>query len=122
MQKHDVIHGFTSFLRYTYEGEGDVTLKLEQQTSDGSEVYAFIDNKEWTNEITFSGIKGENFVPFWCGENSTEVERNATLSYSIDGVKVKETTINRIGWGKVYNLGRLLRHLRFPSSLLPPIY
>ncbi len=97
----------TSFLRYTYEGEGDVTLKLEQQTSDGREVYAFVDNNEATNEITFSGIKGENFVPFWCGVNSTDIERNATLSYSIDGVKVKETTINRIGWGKVYNLGTL---------------
>ncbi|MBQ7310662.1 MAG: starch-binding protein, partial [Alistipes sp.] len=100
----------TSFLRYTYEGEGDVTLKLELQTSDGSEVYAFIDNNvetKETNEITFSGIKGENFVPFWCGVNSTEVERNATLSYSIDGVKVKEATINRIGCGKVYNLGTL---------------
>lgn len=57
----------TSFLRYTYEGEGDVTLKLEQQTSDGRDVYAFVDNNESTNEITFSGIKGENFVPFWCG-------------------------------------------------------
>ena len=97
----------TSFLRYTYEGEGDVTLKLEQQTSDGRDVYAFVDNNEATNEITFSGIKGENFVPFWCGVNSTDIERNATLSYSIDGVKVKETTINRIGWGKVYNLGTL---------------
>ena len=97
----------TSFLRYTYEGEGDVTLKLEQQTSDGREVYAFVDNNEATNEITFSGIKGENFVPFWCGVNSADIERNATLSYSIDGVKVKETTINRIGWGKVYNLGTL---------------
>lgn len=97
----------TSFLRYTYEGEGDVTLKLEQQTSDGSEVYAFMDNGMSTNEITFSGIKGENFVPFWCDINSTEVERDATLSYSIDGVKVKETTINGIGWGKVYNLGTL---------------
>ena len=97
----------TSFLRYTYEGEGDVTLKLELKTSDDSEVNAFIDNKVGTNEITFSGIKGENFVPFWCGVNSTDVECDATLSYSIDGVKVKETTINRIGWGKVYNLGTL---------------
>lgn len=110
----------TSFLRYTYEGEGDVTLKLELQASDGSEVYAFIDNNVETNEITFSGIKGENFVPFWCGVNSTEVERNATLSYSIDGVKVKETTINRIGCGKVYNLGTLTEPENLAKVYLVP--
>lgn len=110
----------TSFLRYTYEGEGDVTLKLVQQTSDGSEVYAFIDNNVETNEITFSGIKGENFVPFWCGVNSTEVERNATLSYSIDGVKVKETTINGIGCGKVYNLGTLTEPENLAKVYLVP--
>lgn len=110
----------TSFLRYTYEGEGDVTLKLELQASDGSEVYAFIDNKVETNEITFSGIKGENFVPFWCGVNSTDVERNATLSYSIDGVKVKEATINRIGCGKVYNLGTLTEPENLAKVYLVP--
>ena len=110
----------TSFLRYTYEGEGDVTLKLVQQASDGSEVYAFIDNKVETNEITFSGINGENFVPFWCGVNSTEVERNATLSYSIGGVKVKETTINRIGCGKVYNLGTLTEPENLAKVYLVP--
>ena len=97
----------TSFFRYTYEGEGDVTLKLEQKTSQGDDVYAFRDNKQFTNEITFSGIKGENFVPFWCGVDSSVIERDATLSYSIDGVKVKQTTIKNIGWGKVYNLGTL---------------
>ena len=113
----------TSFLRYTYKGEGDVTLKLELQTSDGSEVYAFIDNNvetKETNEITFSGIKDENFVPFWCGVNSTDVERNATLSYSIDGVKVKETTINRIGCGKVYNLGTLTEPENLAKVYLVP--
>ncbi len=110
----------TSFLRYTYKGEGDVTLKLVLQASDGSEVYAFIYNKEETNEITFSGIKGENFVPFWCGVNSTDVERNATLSYSIDGVKVKETTINGIGCGKVYNLGTLTEPENLAKVYLVP--
>lgn len=97
----------TSFFRYTYEGEGDVTLKLEQKTSQGDDVYAFRDNNQFTNEITFSGIKGENFVPFWCGVDSSVIERDATLSYSIDGVKVKQTTIKNIGWGKIYNLGTL---------------
>lgn len=110
----------TSFLRYTYEGEGYVTLKLELQASDGSKVYAFIDNNVGTNEITFSGIKGENFVPFWCGVNSTEVERNATLSYSIDGVKVKEATINGIGCGKVYNLGTLTEPENLAKVYLVP--
>lgn len=113
----------TSFLRYTYAGEGDVTLKLELQASDGSEIYAFIDNNvetKETNEITFSGIKGENFVPFWCGVNSTEVERNATLSYSIDGVKVKEATINGIGCGKVYNLGTLTEPENLAKVYLVP--
>lgn len=97
----------TSFLRYTYEGEGAVTLKLELTVSDGNDVDAFKDNGAPTNEITFSGIKGENFVPFWCGVDSSIEKFDATLSYSIDGVKVKQTTIKNIGWGKVYNLGTL---------------
>lgn len=97
----------TSFFRYTYDGDGDVTLKLELKTSDGSDTLAFVNNNEKTNEITFSGIKGENFVPFWCGVDSSMTESDATLSYSIDGVNVKEATIKNIGWGKVYNLGTL---------------
>lgn len=96
----------TSFLRYTYEGEGDVTLKLELQSESGDEINSFRDNGSYCNEITFSGIKGENFVPFWCGVDPIN-QRTATLSYAIDGVKVKETTINNICWGKVYNLGTL---------------
>ena len=96
----------TSFLRYTYEGEGDVTLKLELQSESGDEINSFRDNGSDCNEITFSGIKGENFVPFWCGVDPIN-PRTATLSYAIDGVKVKETTINNICWGKVYNLGTL---------------
>lgn len=97
----------TSFLRYTYEGEGAVTLKLELTVSDGNDVDAFKDNGAPTNEITFSGIKGENFVPFWCGVDSSIEKFDATLSYSIDGVKVKQTTIKNICSGKVYNLGTL---------------
>ena len=107
----------TSFFRYTYEGEGDVTLKLEQKTSQGDDVYAFRDNKQFTNEITFSGIKGENFVPFWCGVDSSQVEFDATLSYFVDGVKVKQTTIKNIGWGKVYNLGTLTDPEPAPENL-----
>jgi len=103
----------TSFLRYTYEGEGAVTLKLELQSDSGTNIKSFrsFDNETEgltsANEITFSGIKGENFVPFWCGIDPSFDSRDATLSYSIDGVKVKETTINHICSGKVYNLGTL---------------
>lgn len=107
----------TSFLRYTYEGEGAITLKLEQKTSQGDDVYAFRDNNQSTNEITFSGIKGENFVPFWCGVDSSQVEFDATLSYFVDGVKVKQTTIKNIGWGKVYNLGTLTDPEPAPENL-----
>ena len=107
----------TSFLRYTYEGEGAITLKLELKTSQGDDVYAFRDNNQSTNEITFSGIKGENFVPFWCGVDSSQVELDATLSYFVDGVKVKQTTINNIGWGKVYNLGTLTDPEPAPENL-----
>ena len=103
----------TSFLRYTYEGEGAVTLKLELQSDSGANIKSFrsFDNETEdiivADEITFSGIKGENFVPFWCGIDPSFIPRDATLSYSIDGVKVKETTINHICCGKVYNLGTL---------------
>lgn len=103
----------TSFLRYTYEGDGAVTLKLELQSDSGTDIKSFylVDNETedvtYANEITFSGIKGENFVPFWCGIDPAFDPREATLSYSIDGVKVKETTIKKISSGKVYNLGTL---------------
>ena len=97
----------TSFFRYTYEGEGDVTLKLTLKSQMGDDVNAFRDNGNFVDEITFSGIKGENFVPFWCGIVSPEQGVNATLSYAIDGVIVKQTTIKNISAGKVYNLGEL---------------
>ena len=97
----------TSFFRYTYEGEGDVTLKLTLKSQMGDDIKAFEDNGNSVDEITFSGIKGENFVPFWCGIVSPEQGVNATLSYAIDGVIVKQTTIKNISAGKVYNLGTL---------------
>ena len=95
----------TSFFRYTYEGEGDVTLKLTLKSQMGNDINAFRDNGNYVDEITFSGIKGENFVPFWCGIVSPEQGVNATLSYAIDGVIAKQTTIKNISVGKVYNLG-----------------
>ena len=96
----------TSFFRYTYNGDGDVTLKVELLLSNGSTANVFIDGEEPCNEITFSGIKGENFVPFWCGTSSDE-GYTATLSYAINGQLCKTTTINNMSWGKVYNLGTL---------------
>lgn len=97
----------TSFFRYTYEGEGDVTLKLTLKSATGNDIKAFRDNGNSGDEITFSDIKGENFVPFWCGIVSPEKGVNATLSYAIDGVTAKQTTIKNISAGKVYNLGTL---------------
>ncbi len=97
----------TSFFRYTYEGEGDVTLKLTLQSESGDDIKAFKDNGNYGDEITFSDIKGENFVPFWCGIESPAKGVNATLSYAIDGVTAKQTTIKNISAGKVYNLGTL---------------
>lgn len=97
----------TSFFRYTYEGEGDVTLKLTLKSESGDDIKAFMDNGNYGDEITFSDIKGENFVPFWCGIESPEKGVNATLSYAIDGVTAKQTTIKNISASKVYNLGTL---------------
>lgn len=90
----------TSFFRYTYNGEGNVTLKLEISGTDATT--PFMDGENAATEITFSG-KGEVFVPFWCGADSS-AGISATLSYSIDGVKCKEIT-KEFSAGKVYNLG-----------------
>lgn len=92
----------TSFFRYTYNGEGNVTLKLEISGTDATT--PFMDGENAATEITFSG-KGEVFVPFWCDADSS-AGISATLSYSIDGVKCKEIT-KEFAAGKVYNLGTL---------------
>ena len=101
-----------SFLHYTYNGKGAVTLKLHIEHKNGSTIESLKTFRkpdggsfEYVEEMTFEG-KGEIFVPFWIGLPEWS-DTNATLSYSIDGVKCKETTIKNICWGKVYNLGEL---------------
>ena len=100
-----------SFLRYTYNGEGSVTLNVSfnNGVEDVDVFYEEDDNGmfgESVSEITFDGIQGENWVAVWPHIQSGS-DYSATLSYSIDGVKCKEATINGFGYGKVYNLGTL---------------
>lgn len=100
-----------SFLRYTYNGEGSVTFNVSFNNGNADinvfrEADADGEFSESVPEITFEGIKGENWVPVWpCVQSGTD--QSATLSYSINGVKCKETTIKGFGYGKVYNLGTL---------------
>ena len=87
------LQALTSFFRYTYNGEGEVTLTLSEplfRTEDGTAV----------NEITVSGT-GEQFVAFW--PNGEEV----TLSYAVNGETIR-TTSKALVAGKVYNLGTLV--------------
>lgn len=55
---------------------------------------------EMHDTIEFASVSGKHLFAFYPTGNET------TLSYSIGGVKVKETTIN-FAAGKVYNLGTL---------------
>ena len=87
-----------SFLHYTYNGKGAVTLKLHIEHKNGSTIEFLKTFRkpnggsfEYVEEMTFEG-KGEIFVPFWIGLPEWS-DTNATLSYSIDGVKCKETNI-----------------------------
>ena len=86
----------TSFFRYTYNGNEDITFTADKQV--------FVVDGNPTNTVTISGVSGENFVAFWTNNGGDAL--NATLSYSIDGVECKKTTISLVS-GKVYNLGTL---------------
>ena len=86
-----------SFLRYAYNGEGELTISLTYANGAKSFVY---DNQAY-DSVTFKGGNGENWVSF----NPQEGE--ATLSYSINGVECKRKAINVIA-GKIYNLGELV--------------
>ena len=88
----------TSFFRYTYNGSEDITFTV---TADKK---VFVVDSDVTDTVTISGVSGENFVAFW--PNNGDNPLNATLSYSIGGVKCKEANINLVP-GKVYNLGTL---------------
>lgn len=92
----------TSFFRYTYNGDGAVTFTVK--VAGENPPLVFLDgNLNFSESVIISGVKDENFIPFWT-QNLTAIE--ATLSYSIDGVKCKETTL-QLAPGKIYNLGTL---------------
>ncbi len=99
----------TSYFRYTYNGDKPITFTVEDGYTgqagtnfvvQGSDSYSVAYNES----ITFDGGNGENFIAFYFGTN--KYSKGAKLSYSIDGVKCKETTID-LYVGKVYNLGTL---------------
>ena len=95
-----------SFLRYTYNGEGAISFTMTTDHQVASQQMPFLDeNMAKTSTVTFEGVNGENWVPFvprWSVDGLT-----ATLSYSIDGVECKQTTISNVKSGKIYNLGTL---------------
>ena len=83
------LQALTSFFRFTYNGEGEVTLTLSEplfRTEEGVD----------TNKITVSG-SGEQFVAFW--PNGAE----AKLTFSANG-ETKEVS-KAFAAGMVYNLG-----------------
>lgn len=90
-----------SFLRYTYNGEGIVTLSLEY------EGMPFITSGNTSGTSTYtSSNTGEQWVSFVAPDVTDGSVVSAVLSYSINDIKVKETTIN-LAQGKIYNLGVL---------------
>ena len=90
----------TSFFRYTYSGDEDITFTV---TAADKEV--FVVDSDVTDTVTISDVCGENFVAFWTNNSGNPL--NATLSYSIGGVKCKEKKNIALYPGKVYNLGIL---------------
>lgn len=110
----------TSYFRYTYNGDKPITFTVEDGYTgqagtnfvvQGSDSYSVAYNES----ITFDGGTGENFIAFYFGTN--KYSKGAKLSYSIDGVKCKETTID-LYVGKVYNLGTLTE----PEPELATVY
>ena len=95
----------TSFFRYTYNGTGDVTITVTPKEGD-TKVFSYCvkeDVFDYYPSITFKGAAEDKFVGFW---PQTLSGLEATLSYSINGVMCKETSIT-LATGKVYNLGTL---------------
>ena len=95
----------TSFFRYTYNGTGDVTITVTPKEGD-TKVFRYCvkeDVFDYYPSITFKGAAEDKFVGFW---PQTLSGLEATLSYSINGVVCKETSITLVT-GKVYNLGTL---------------
>ena len=95
----------TSFFRYTYNGTGDVTITVTPKEGD-TKVFSYCvkeDVFDYYPSITFKGAAEDKFVGFW---PQTLSGLEATLSYSINGVMCKETSIT-LATGKIYNLGTL---------------
>ena len=87
-----------SYLSYAYDGNGKVELSL---TYEGGQAFVYNEGQAF-DTVAFDGVNGENFVSFNAPAEKTE----AKLSYSINGIECKSTTINVVA-GKVYNLGKL---------------
>lgn len=95
----------TSFFRYTYNGTGEVTITVAP-ANEVTKVFRYCeveDVLDYFSSITLKGAATDKFVGFW---PQTLSGLETTLSYSINGVKCKETSIT-LATGKIYNLGTL---------------
>ena len=90
-----------SYLRYTYNGSGKVTLSLKSE-DDALLFYTQNTRDNYYSTYTERSETGENWVSF-LGVMYVE---EFVLSYSIDGVECKEKAIN-FKPGTIYNLGEL---------------
>ena len=95
------LQAINSFLHYTYNGTGSVTITLDNNHEEKKPTFFYTSEDRYTNSITRTQT-GENWVSVVPNMHVDE----AVLAYYIDGVKCKETIIN---WsaGKIYNLGEL---------------
>ena len=100
INEHLALDAFNSFLRYTYNGSGSVTISLE--CKDGNSAPEFYTKESYLSTTITCNQTGENWVSV---VNYGPVDE-VLLSYSIDGVKCKQTTIKWAA-GKIYNLGEL---------------
>ena len=95
------LQAINSFLHYTYNGTGSVTITLDNNHEEKKPTFFYTSEDQYTNSITRTQT-GEN----WVSVVPNMYVEEAVLAYYIDGVKCKETIIN---WsaGKIYNLGEL---------------
>ena len=100
INEHIALDAFNSFLRYTYNGSGSVTISLECEDDNSAPMF-YTQESDLSTTITRTQT-GENWVSV---VNYGPVDE-VLLSYSIDGVKCKQTTIKWTA-GKIYNLGEL---------------
>ena len=100
INEHLALDAFNSFLRYTYNGSGSVTISLEGK--DGNSAPEFYTKESYLSTTITCNQTGENWVSV---VNYGPVDE-VLISYSIDGVKCKQTTIKWTA-GKIYNLGEL---------------